>query len=71
MYLQGLDLSHNHLEGSLPSELSNCTELLNLDVGFNSLNGSIPSSLRSSSLDQKIEIVIFNHLSGLESLFAF
>lgn len=41
-YLVRLDLSGNDLEGSLPSELANCTFLNDLELSDNKLSGNIP-----------------------------
>lgn len=46
--LQYLNLSGNHLEGSLSSNLSICTQLSELDVSRNRLSGCIPSIWPSS-----------------------
>lgn len=43
--LQCLDLSHNHLNGSIPSSLFYMTTLEYLDLSFNKLTGAIPSTL--------------------------
>nr|XP_043628659.1 receptor kinase-like protein Xa21 [Erigeron canadensis] len=40
-----LNLSHNNLLGSLPSEVGDLKKLSNLDLSHNSLSGNIPNSL--------------------------
>ena len=43
--IQSLDLGSNNLEGEIPSELGNLSNLENLDLGWNKLEGEIPSEL--------------------------
>jgi len=43
--LQSINLSHNHLESTIPSELSLLTKLTNLELEDNQLEGNIPSEL--------------------------
>ncbi len=44
-HVERLFLGNNLLRGSIPSELSQLTNLTTLDLGFNDLSGSIPSEL--------------------------
>ncbi|XP_076916464.1 uncharacterized protein LOC143576200 [Bidens hawaiensis] len=61
--IQYLDLSHNSIEGSFPSELTNMTSLRVLDLSGNSLNSSIPTMPGLLKLDvsdnifEQIELV--------------
>ena len=45
--VDSLDLGSNNLEGSIPPELGNLTNLTVLDLGFNGLTGSIPPEIGS------------------------
>jgi hypothetical protein len=46
--LTGLDLSYNHLNGSIPIEMFNLTLLSSvLNLSYNSLSGSLPSEIGS------------------------
>ena len=44
-HVTGIDLSNNKLSGSIPTSLSNLTQLQNLYLHVNQLSGSIPASL--------------------------
>jgi Leucine-rich repeat (LRR) protein len=58
-----LNLSRNHLSGSIPSDLSYLSELEILDLSYNHLSGEVPSSLGSlQSLEQLV--LSYNNLSG-------
>ena len=46
MSLMVLNLAHYNLEGRLPPQLSNCSQIDHFDMQFNFLNGSLPSSLK-------------------------
>ncbi|MYD18570.1 MAG: hypothetical protein F4X05_02855, partial [Rhodothermaceae bacterium] len=76
--LNSIDLSHNHLTGSIPPELGNLTELQSLRLSDNQLTGSIPSEfgkltelwllhLRRNQLTGSIPPELGN-LTGLGSL---
>lgn len=54
--LKVLYLQNNRLNGSIPSTLSNCSQLVSLDLSFNSLTGKIPSSFRYLSKLQDLMI---------------
>uniref|UniRef100_A0A3Q7HQU3 Protein kinase domain-containing protein n=1 Tax=Solanum lycopersicum TaxID=4081 RepID=A0A3Q7HQU3_SOLLC len=43
--LENIDLSENHLNGSIPEDIGNLKNLLKLDLSHNSLSGSITSKL--------------------------
>ncbi|KAI3723101.1 hypothetical protein L2E82_34449 [Cichorium intybus] len=61
--LKVLYLQNNLLEGTIPSTLSNCSQLASLDLSFNSLTGTIPSSFRYLSKLQDL-MIWMNLLSG-------
>ncbi|KAM6570712.1 hypothetical protein CsatB_018697 [Cannabis sativa] len=47
--LMNLNLSNNHIRGSIPEDISNLGQLLSLDLSNNRLSGTIPNSLSSLS----------------------
>jgi len=58
-----LDLSHNSLVGSIPSNLAKLTKLKNLNNSYNDLSGMIPATLtRMSSLS--FMGFLYNKLTG-------
>ncbi|KAL6905512.1 hypothetical protein ACP4OV_003113 [Aristida adscensionis] len=58
-----LDLSHNSLTGSIPSNIGFLRDLEILDLSYNNLSGSVPSSLVNlQSLTQLV--LAYNQLSG-------
>lgn len=61
--LKVLYLQNNRITGSIPSTLSNCSQLVSLDLSFNSLTGKIPKSFRYLSKLQDL-IIWMNLLSG-------
>ncbi|KAK1410729.1 hypothetical protein QVD17_37268 [Tagetes erecta] len=61
--LKVLYLQNNLLTGSIPSTISNCSELVSLDLSFNTLTGTIPKSFRYLSKLQDL-IIWMNLLSG-------
>ncbi|KAL6201502.1 hypothetical protein ACLB2K_025216 [Fragaria x ananassa] len=76
--LQGLNLAYNQFEGSLPSSLEQCKQLLVLALGSNNFSGSIPRNignltqikylhLGSNNLTGTIPHEI-GHLGNLETL---
>ena len=62
-HVTGLDLSSNHLYGTLPTELGNLTAITDLDLSDNLLGGSIPSSLGSLTALQTLYLYS-NRLTG-------
>ncbi|KAI3874269.1 hypothetical protein MKX03_014301 [Papaver bracteatum] len=64
-----LNLSFNHLHGSLPSELGKLDKLVALDISSNQLSGSIPSALKG--MLSLIEVNFsHNSLTGQVPIFA-
>jgi Leucine-rich repeat (LRR) protein len=61
--LTALELTFNHLSGTIPSSTGRLTDLYFLDLAGNNLNGTIPSELGSLS---KLEILALdvNRLTG-------
>ncbi|KAJ6936607.1 hypothetical protein NC652_011351 [Populus alba x Populus x berolinensis] len=43
--LKNLSLPTNLLEGSIPTTITNCTQLLNIDLSFNRITGKLPQGL--------------------------
>eukprot|EP01018_Ginkgo_biloba_P010948 Gb_30574 [translate_table: standard] len=62
-YLEVLDLSDNHLSGSLPPGLSNCSSLQVLNLSNNELHGEIPEQLGMLQHLQTFQLS-YNRLSG-------
>ncbi|ESW24106.1 hypothetical protein PHAVU_004G103300 [Phaseolus vulgaris] len=52
--LQYLDIRSNSLEGDVPSQLGNISQLQHLDLRYNSLQGNIPSQLGNLSQLQEL-----------------
>ena len=44
IYMSGIDLSHNKLNGSIPSELGNLTRIRSLNLSNNFLTGKVPAT---------------------------
>jgi hypothetical protein len=62
--LVSLNLSHNHLDGSIPSDLGSSKDLAILDLSYNNLSGAVPPSLWT--LQNLTQLVLsYNNLSGL------
>ncbi|RLM78897.1 hypothetical protein C2845_PM12G06750 [Panicum miliaceum] len=62
-FLRSLDLSQNHLRGSLPHEFSLLQNVNHFDLSFNTLDGEIPPSLSRCSNLRNISLG-FNNLQG-------
>ncbi|CAD6268175.1 unnamed protein product [Miscanthus lutarioriparius] len=58
-----LNLSHNHLNGHIPSNIYSLSELEILDLSHNYLSGDVPSSLGSLQSLTLLELS-YNNLSG-------
>ncbi|XP_049349576.1 MDIS1-interacting receptor like kinase 2-like [Solanum verrucosum] len=62
-FLEYVDLSINHLYGSIPSAIGNLTNLVYLDLSANQFSGTIPTQI--GSLTKLETLYIFeNHLNG-------
>ncbi|KAG9443595.1 hypothetical protein H6P81_014935 [Aristolochia fimbriata] len=61
--LQVFSLANNHIVGTIPESLSNCTSMTNLNLSTNLLHGELPTSLRHLKNLQSLD-VSNNNLSG-------
>ncbi|KAJ7958808.1 putative Receptor-kinase [Quillaja saponaria] len=61
--LIGIDLSHNELEGDIPPELGNWTEIHSLNLSHNYLTGQIPVSFSNLRQIESLDLS-FNKLNG-------
>ncbi|KAL8093086.1 uncharacterized protein LOC141689282 [Apium graveolens] len=61
--LKTLDLHANHLEGSVPKSLVNCTILAVLNLGNNKINDTFPCFLKNSS-NLQVLVLRNNHFHG-------
>nr|QBB21102.1 serine/threonine-protein kinase BRI1-2a [Dimocarpus longan] len=59
-----LDLSHNHIVGSIPISFSNCTNLTILNLSYNQLIGEIPTTLGELNSLHSLDLSR-NHITGL------
>ncbi|CAI0378928.1 unnamed protein product [Linum tenue] len=59
-----MDLSKNHLVGTIPTFISNCTSLQTLNLSFNLLSSSIPPSLLAQLRALQHLDLSHNHLTG-------
>ncbi|KAF5794302.1 putative non-specific serine/threonine protein kinase [Helianthus annuus] len=59
----GLNLSHNHLSGSIPDSIGNMKALNSLDFSDNQLSGTIPPSMAALNFLSSINLS-HNNLSG-------
>ncbi|XP_021764898.1 protein BRASSINOSTEROID INSENSITIVE 1-like [Chenopodium quinoa] len=59
-----IDMSNNELEGEIPDEISNLTNLLSLDLSRNKLTGRIPSNIGQLTSLELLDLSN-NHLSGV------
>ncbi|KAK1263719.1 hypothetical protein QJS04_geneDACA009442 [Acorus gramineus] len=62
--LHSLNLSHNHLTGSIPESFQNLMSLESLDLSFNHLSGVIPSQLVQLNMLSTFQVA-YNNLSGI------
>jgi len=58
-----IDLGNNNLDGTIPTELGNLTNLTYIYLNFNNLSGSIPPELENLN-ELKTLSLYFNQLSG-------
>ncbi|KAK4731204.1 hypothetical protein R3W88_024192 [Solanum pinnatisectum] len=60
--LEEINLSHNHINGTIPDELGSLLRLTVLDLSNNTINGTIPASFSNlsalSTLDLKSNLLI-------------
>ncbi|XP_058737006.1 cuscuta receptor 1-like [Vicia villosa] len=63
IYMSGIDLSHNQLNGSIPSELGNLTRILALNLSNNYFSGKIPTTFSNLVQVESLDLS-FNMLSG-------
>ncbi|CAK8541833.1 unnamed protein product [Lathyrus sativus] len=63
IYMSGIDLSHNKLNGSIPSELGNLTRIRALNLSNNFFSGKIPASFSNLVQVESLDLS-FNMLSG-------
>ena len=61
--VSSLELRGNQLQGELPDELANLTNLQRLNLGFNGLTGEIPDALGRLTNLQRL-VLDFNQLTG-------
>lgn len=63
MYMSGIDLSHNKLNGSIPSELGYLTRIISLNLSNNFFTGEIPATFSKLFQVESLDLS-FNMLSG-------
>ena len=63
IYMSGIDLSHNKLNGSIPSELGNLTRIRSLNLSNNFFTGKIPATFSNLIKVESLDLS-FNMLSG-------
>ncbi|KAK2414564.1 receptor protein [Trifolium repens] len=63
IYMSGIDLSHNKLNGSIPSELGNLTRIRALNWSNNFFTGKIPDTFSNLVQVESLDLS-FNMLSG-------
>ncbi|KAK2414554.1 receptor protein [Trifolium repens] len=63
IYMSGIDLSHNKLNGSIPSELGNLTRIRALNLSNNFFTGKIPDTFSNLVQVESLDLS-FNMLSG-------
>ncbi|KAK1314021.1 hypothetical protein QJS10_CPA06g01951 [Acorus calamus] len=62
--LHSLNLSHNHLIGSIPRSFQNLTSIESLDLSFNNLSSEIPPQLAQLNALSTFRVA-YNNLSGI------
>ncbi|KAK7339814.1 hypothetical protein VNO77_20500 [Canavalia gladiata] len=62
-YMNGIDLSSNRLNGSIPFELGNLTKIRGLNLSHNYLTGQIPITFSNLAQIESLD-VSFNKLNG-------
>ncbi|GAU29031.1 hypothetical protein TSUD_165490 [Trifolium subterraneum] len=63
IYMSGIDLSHNKLNGSIPSELGNLIRIRSLNLSNNFFIGKIPTTFSNLVQVESLDLS-FNMLSG-------
>ena len=63
IYMSGIDLSHNKLNGSIPYELGNLTRIKSLNLSNNYFTGKIPAIFSNLVQVESLDLS-FNMLSG-------
>ncbi|XP_024625231.1 receptor-like protein 56 isoform X2 [Medicago truncatula] len=63
IYMSGIDLSHNKLNGSIPYELGNLTRIRALNLSNNLLTGKVPATFSNLVQVESLDLS-FNMLSG-------
>ncbi|XP_065873304.1 receptor-like protein EIX2 isoform X2 [Euphorbia lathyris] len=58
-----LDLSHNHLSGEIPEEITSLSALGTLNLSWNHLSGNIPESIGRMRWLESLDLS-FNHING-------
>jgi hypothetical protein len=59
----GIDISHNHLTGGIPDEITSLNGLLNLNLSWNHLSGKIPSRIGAMKSLESLDLSK-NNLNG-------
>ncbi|GKF01802.1 leucine-rich repeat-containing protein [Tanacetum coccineum] len=62
-----LDISYNHFNGSIPSQLFQLTTLRYLDMSYNNFNGSIPSQLFQLTTLRYLDMSVNNFNGSIPS----
>lgn len=58
-----LDLARNHLQGHIPAEVGDLTQLVQLNLGYNQLTGEIPPSFILLTNLRNFSVCAGNHLN--------